>query len=684
MTEIQSSSMRAVIMDLIKTKFGAYTLWDRIEADIAVKCANLPEIIDDTKRIKFIKGLLDLKNYLIDQRIEPSDLKFLDEEIERFENTKQISLYEEKDDYIDNEIVKKYSNIGFGTEGVVGVHLALNYEQLRRLTNGVYKRTGLIKFYISREITVYGKVTAEIYEHPQKIPIATLVCSKKISKETNEPVSKFISLFGERYDKTKHTKIKEIESPFYVYRFITEHNQDLVILCSEPCELGDYIITGVVTQCDDYKMLTDSAKLPTKLPFMFVHSFRNKIIKYNNHDEFRKRLFYLKINKNNTFNFPFTAKNKGQLFLLSYPSWYKWLIWAWLTHSSVGKFDKYPLHLLIVGDPHSGKSLLLESLHSKTKESKKVFSGAGSTLKKLVPSFRYKPAQNGYLAESNRFGFCDEFLRCLVSAKTTEDKGREESVAIMNDLLEHKKREVGSGVSSTNVNMTARVIAATNPVRGTRTIENILSRLDESFLTRWLIMFQTKEQVKMVRRSRDTDLKPFPYTMSDNDWVSILDYLHSFNSRFNSAMVEEIYNSVKGAMSEVQSDHYESRHKHHISCVMDGIIKTRCLFERDMSFGATKEDYEMLRKVWGKVIGTWLDGENINKMDIKNRIYYLPESSQIVYWKLVELGGTVNREQFEVQIKEVMAERSYNTAVVVLRECGLVRFDWGQLIVYYK
>ena len=129
------------------------------------------------------------------------------------------------------------------------------------------------------------------------------------------------------------------------------------------------------------------------------------------------------------------------------------------------------MHLIVMGPKHSGKSLLLNGLHSKSKENRDIFSGSSSTLKSLVPSFKYNPARLGYLAESNRFAFCDEFFRCLISARTTKEGSvREESVAMMNDLLEHQKRRAGSGVSSVNVNMTSRVIATTNPIKGMKNI----------------------------------------------------------------------------------------------------------------------------------------------------------------------------------------------------------------------
>jgi len=681
-TEIKSSAIRAVIMDLIKSKFAGFTLWRRIEANIAILCSELPELTDDSKRNKLITKLNEIKKYLLEQGVEETELDFIDEEIDRYEQTKQISLYVETDDEVDPEIIDKYSRLGYGSEGIMGIHLAYNYSQLKRLTNGVYKKTGLLKFYISREKTIYGKIIAEIYEHAQKIPIASLVESKQLQKETGEPLKKYVALFGDKINKSKYNLIKEIEMPFFVYRFITEHNQDLILLSTKQCEIGDYIITGVTTQCDDLKSLTESAKLPTKLPYMFAQTIKNRIIKFQNHDEFRARISHLAVSKKNIWNFPFTIKikNKNEQFVLKHPTWFKWVMWAWTLHKPKGLFNNYPLHLLIIGPQHSGKSLLLNGAHARSKESRSIFSGSSSTLKHLVPSFKYNPARLGYLAESNRFSYCDEFLRCLVNTKTTkEGSQREEGVAIMNDLLEHQKREAGSGVSRVNVNMTSRIIATTNPIKNVKCVEDLINLLDASFLSRWMIYYQTNNHVRLVRDSKDSDLNTLNYTISNSDWIGIIDYLHTFDATYDLNKVGEIKESVMPILSETLKKHYDARHMHHIECLMDGIIKARCLFERDMSFNAKAKDYEILDEVWKKLIGSWIDSTKIKSLPIDQRIFYLPENCQWLYWQFNELKRPVGRiESEEIALKELTKDE-YRTAMIILLDNRIIIEDNGSI-----
>ncbi len=681
---IKSTSIRFVIMELLKNKFAGFAFWERVEPEVVMMVGDLVEPINDEKKREFLKQLVNLKEFFLENDILESELTFLDDEIESHKGTKTISLYEEEEDEVDALTIERYAKLSASTEGVIGIHQPYNFTQLSKLTNGVYRKTGFIKFYISREKTVYGKIVAEIYEQAQKIPIASLIQSKKIDKETGEPEANCIVLFGEHYSGKQHVSVRQIPIPFFIYKMITENNQEMILLSLKQCDIGDYMVTGCITECDDKKMLTDSAKLPTKLPFMFAQEVRNRIIKFKDHKEFGSRIKYLGISDKNFFEFPFSIMKGSNTYKMIHPKWYKWLIWSWLVHEPKGIFNTYPVHLLIVGPKHSGKSLLLNGLHARSKETRSVFSGSSSTLKHLVPSFKYNPARIGYLAESNRFAFCDEFLRCLINTRTTrEGSAREESVAIMNDLLEHQKRQVGSGVSSVNVNMTARILATTNPVRDIHSVEKLITTFDESFLSRWLVLFQTEDHVKLIRKSKDADLETLNFKMQINDWVSILDYLHSFSATYDSDKMDEVYLSIPKVLSETLNKHYDARHRHHIECLLDGIVKTRCLLSGDMSFVAKKEDYDILKQVWMAIIRSWINPEYIKKLDVKDRIFYLPEACQGLYWKINALKRPVGFTELRELSLELMTKDEYLDTISILVDNGVLMDNDGFIKPHY-
>lgn len=677
-------SIRANIMGLLKTHFFGLSVWKEYEADIAILCSSLPEPIGEERKKELIDGLLKIRSFLIEKDIDEDELVFFDDEIEVYRKTKQISLYAESEDRVSKDVIDRYASLSLGSEGVMGIHLPLNYAQLGHLTSEVYKRTGLIKFYISRERVIYGKIVAEIYEFPQKIPVASLLQSKKKDKDTGEPLSKEIALFGEPL-LTTFIKIKEITAPFYVYRFITNDNKEMILFTTERNEIGDYIVTGVLMHRADNRQLTDSAKLPTKLPFFFAQDTKNRIIRYKTHEEFTGRAKFLEIDKR-FFDYPFTIIKGPSTYLMKHPRWFKWLIWAWLTHEAKGLFNNYPLHLMEVGPHHSGKSLLLNGLFAKSRETIEVFSGTESTLKDLIPSFKYKPAKLGYLAESNRFSFCDEFFRTVMNTRTSVDGGlRNEAVGAMNDLLEHQKRRAGSGVSSVNVNMTARVLATSNPIRGVHTVEDLLRIMSPSFMSRWLIYYQDIKgmQVDMARHSKDRELKTKTFHMSSEDWVSLLDYLHSFSATYDMYKVDEIHAMVPKVLSEDLKKHYDARHDHHIECLIDGIVKTRCLIEHDKSFIAKPEDYEVLKEVWLHVIRSWIRPDYLKKLDTKDKIFYLPENCQWIYWKVNGRKKPLPHEEVESIALEEMRKKDYTVALAILLDTGVLRELGGSLRPYW-
>lgn len=683
---MNSQNIKSIGEDMmckVKEKYGEMAIWSKIEGQIALICAQMNNPTGANKKKKFVEEIKSIKVYLTEEGIDINTTSFLDEEILLHEEAKVVSLYHENDDSISDTLVDGFSRIAPMTEGVISVPHSLNYAQLSKLTNAVYNKTKLIKFFISKEKTLRGKIVAEYYSQSQNITVATFYESKKRDKGTGEPDYKGVKLFGDPVGRTENIIIKEIPAPMYVYRFISEKNKDYVLFTSHQVEIGDYTISGVETTCSDFRSLTESAKLPTKLPYIFVHSLQNRIVKYKSHNEFLKKLNSLNIKTEEFFEYPFCVTVGKKNMQLLQPTWYKWLIWSWITHEPKGLFSKYPMHLIQSGEKNSGKSLMLNALHSRTGEALNVFSGSSSTLKNLIPSFRNNPAKLGYLAESNRFSYCDEFLRCILKTNSKENGGsREESVGTMNDLLEHQKREAGSGNSSVNVNMTSRIFATTNPVRGTKSMPSLLKSLDESFLSRWMIYYQTRAHHEMILNSTEADLKNINYDIENEDWISILDYLHSFSAKYDNKRIEKIYISLIDSLSEDLNRHYEARHRHHIECLMDGIIKTRCLITRNIEFKAIEKDYETLKIVWTNLIGSWMTSEMIKKTPKTQRIYLIQESSQFLYWKILHFGIEIEYQALVEMVKEDLSGQKFLDAYYDLLNNDLIIKVLGKVQTY--
>lgn len=674
--DVAGKLQREIVYDLLKTNLGHFSYWRDIESKLISELAGAPEPTTNDRIKKHCQALRNIKALIIDRGVPPSELSFLDEEIDRLDNTTQISIYTEEDDDIDRETLEKYAKMSYGTEGVIGIHHDFNFEQLKKLTNYVFEKTHLIKFFVSKEKTMYGKIVSELYEHPQEIPIATLCESKAYDRDTLLPKFKKVYLFGEKIDTTKvHIVRAPIRIPFHVYQFVNDQNKEFILFTTEQYSSGDYIITGCTTVCNDLKQLTDSAKLATTLPFFFAQQVKGRIIKYTSHEALFSRLQHLNWNMETTFNYPFSVfvKKRGGFVTLAHPEWFKWLIWGWLCHSRKGLKNEYPLHLLIIGDKGTGKSMLFNSLHAISKEMRNIFSGADSTIKFLVPSFKGTPAKNGYLAESNRFAFCDELLRCVMA--TSDQGNRDESLAAMNDLLEHQKREFGSGVSSArNINMTARVLAATNPPRGRKSVTDIVRALEESWLSRWLIYYQKEDSdhVRMIRNCEEKKLEPYFNTLPVDDFISVMDYCWTFDAKYDEDQLMRVFNLPQSVLSEELLAQYAPRHKHHLECLLDGIIKARCLFTGDDSFTATTEDYERLEMVWLKVIMSWVEDFDLKKLPLRFRVQYLPSASQYLFQEIKALNRPATEDDIvDISLRGIDRAEWYN-ALWPLRQSGLI------------
>ena len=669
---IDISSYGSLIYASLLEKLHLHPKWANLEADIAVLCSRMPQTDSSEKKDLAILVLQDLKKFLEKELLLDKDLStFLQDEIDRFEGTVEIVKTMDKENFVPDNVIQKYAALSYGTEGVMGVHVAYNVQQLLKLSQGVYNLTKCLRFYISPEICVSGKIVGEAFEFPQDLPLCKVAMLNQKKVDDGAPKPEIVFYFGEKCDPKKWITIKEVTAKMWIYRFVSDQRQEYVLLSNDRLIGGDYIITGFVTDVQDLKNVSETLKIQTNFPHLFVHSAKDKILKYATPEDFVEKLELLDVTKNNLLDYPFGVKLGEVTRVLIYPEWFKWLVWSWLVHSKQGITSKYPLHLLLLGNPQSGKTSLLNNLYSKTLEVSQPFSGVSSTFKDLIPSFKQTIPKRGYLAESNRFSFADEFLRCITRSSTNQDM-IDEQVALMNDLLEHQRRRAGSGNGSTNINMRSRVLAVTNPVRAIKNITELIEKHDRSFLSRWLIYWQPEEMVKIARNATEKDLKILDYKISDIDFVSMIDYLQAAESKYDSDKVMEVFNLPKKLLSETLLDHYTARHRHHIQCVMDGIIKTRCLFEHKTDFIAIDADYDLLSIIWANIVKSWIDGEGIEKIDIKYRHHYLPETSQFAYKVLCGEKRLLTRLDTEELLCKDMTKTEYITAMIILQRAGLI------------
>ena len=95
--------------------------------------------------------------------------------------------------------------------------------------------------------------------------------------------------------------------------------------------------------------------------------------------------------------------------------------------------------------------------------------------------------------------------------------------------------------------------------------------------------------------------------------------------------------------------------------------------EGDMLFEAIEEDYKILKDVWMNIIKSWLDINQIKNININNRIFYLPEDSQYIYWKIYNEKNIISVKKCkELAFTGNIKDLEYDEAMINLKEMGLI------------
>jgi len=76
--------------------------------------------------------------------------------------------------------------------------------------------------------------------------------------------------------------------------------------------------------------------------------------------------------------------------------------------------------------------------------------------------------------------------------------------------------------------------------------------------------------------------------------------------------------------------------------------------------------------VWLNLIGSWLDSHQVKNIEVAERIFYLPENCQYIYWKICEKKKQVTRDEVEEIALKAMSLRDYYEAWSILISMGVL------------
>jgi hypothetical protein len=173
------------------------------------------------------------------------------------------------------------------------------------------------------------------------------------------------------------------------------------------------------------------------------------------------------------------------------------------------KYEGYPLHILHLGPPGCGKTMYLECLDSKFQEDSAILESGNGTIKALIPSFKESPASPGYILRCVRYGLVDELMKMIENIGLHAGIGQlqRQYLGQLNVLLEQKKRTIGSGNNNSFlVKSTAKIMIATNPLKGKRDVGMHLSIIDESTLSRFLVVVQDEKEQRYIKSNKPKTL----------------------------------------------------------------------------------------------------------------------------------------------------------------------------------
>ena len=552
------------------------------------------------------------------------------------------------------EISDKYINF-VNTSGY-------NWSKLKNYSKNTMKERDELLFFATREDRIVGKPIL-LYSTLQKVILVNKVEKfEKDESKKNDTLKYTYKFIGENYDRrSEGFKVASLGIDLWIYKLISNYKEYVVF---SGIQLGEEEVelSGMEIKLDEAVEISKKLELPTIRSAFFVESFKLSIdpISPKELTEYcRKNCITLDFIEKLLFLHP----NGG---IYEQPKDFTTLLLCTLLSSKV---DGYPLHLLIIGPPGTGKTQLLECIKFKFPADREIFEAGNSTIKGLIPSFRESPANLGHILKCVRISLIDELLKKLDDMQKSQEDLFLSQFSQLNMILEQKRRVLGSGSGEGFVaKSTAKVIITTNPTRTAKSAQDHAFVLDRTTLSRLFIWGIDEKHSNFINEKKETwkkvekdgffekyfldhkkfgalkthllkndsnlltsnrektdgeniikncscNLYEYEYikdSISDPFYVIIKSLLKIYDScqlflvDFNQERVTKIFKENLRGLKEPMKEIFKARGIHHLILLLDGIVKQRCLFtDYDDTFLVKDEDYLALDKLVKRIIETW-------------------------------------------------------------------------------
>jgi hypothetical protein len=477
-------------------------------------------------------------------------------------------------------------------------------------------------FLASDKDKIYGKPQL-IHENIQRIPLLRETLKIQRKKGEDDQYIKRMIFIDDPYDKRYDGKtIATLAFDFFLYRVVDSGKEYYIFsgnkLPNEYCEFE-----GMKINLDDVSDISANLKVK-KISSVFICHNANpsvKIISPEELIEFTKEK-EITVDK---FHDTLFLHPDGNIY--DYTPDFNLLRKAQLLSS---KYEGYPLHMMKMGPVGTGKTTEAEVLNYKFNEDQGILEAANSTLKVLVPSFKEKPANMGYICKCNRMSIIDEMMKMVESAMGHDSSRISNYFGQMNMLLEQKDRMVGSGNdNSTRIKSTSKISITTNNMVGKDKIARHLGVVDPTTLSRMIVWVQDYAEIEKIYNKEGVKESPphngYPESffaqgisyISDsrdgdsvggnfNDFLTIYDSCQQFIVNFDKDRCKKLYNVITSLSKEPMRQVWRSRGLHHTILLLDGIVKHRCLFkDYDNTYSPKDCDYDDLERLLIHMVNTW-------------------------------------------------------------------------------
>jgi len=470
-------------------------------------------------------------------------------------------------------------------------------QELFDLHEGLYRDTGKKTFIISNQREWEGRVSVELASTKKKFQLMTVY-------EGKDGEGLRFQHFGQPNPNKGLKKVDEFNHSFYQYKFVA-NDQEYLALSTEKLDTVRCKLSGTHVSINDYKTVGESRKLPVNQDIIFVHSV-DPAIEVMTDEEIEK------YRKGLTHDDLATSLLGGW----RQPEWFEKLS---IADIFVNDENGFPSHIIRTGPPGTGKSKWVESAVLALDEpQKEPFTGSGSTVKGLVPSFKESPPEEGYLLKTQRVAGVDEKMDLLSNTVQQNNERQQDVFRPLLNLLTHDTRNFESGNGSIKGEMGSVMWAAGNmDAYGITNMQDLAERIDDAYLSRCIIYNETDSHIAWIddrkaevkQKLQDEGLTEddlFPE--QDDDFVSLVDTMREkCHAKTDFKKIQEIRKDLYDLVPGYMKEKYRARYEHHMTNIVCGLAKYHYLVDDRDSLEANNEDYEEMKSIFETIISSWGD-----------------------------------------------------------------------------